>query len=257
MISFRVSGLIAALVGAACVSLLLAVGAGDATAGGSRTLPKKFRGSPYSLMSLSVGYPNGGWQVRAKKLRRASYLRIKTSSRSNGYGHPALVLMLRRSAREIARAAPGSILIVGDLSRRDGGPLSGHRSHQSGRDADVAFFMRDASGRMVAPDGLVAFDGNGKAKDGSGMVFDDRRNWLLVQSWVRDRRAGLSHIFVSQPLRARLLAYGQRTAEFRQYVGEVAVLLKQPENASPHDDHFHVRIACPRRQEGLCHENPR
>lgn len=207
-------------------------------------------------MSLSVGYPNQGWQVRAKKLRRTRYLRIKSGSGRNVYGHPALVLMLRRSSHEIARTVPGSVMVVGDLSRKGGGPLSGHRSHQSGRDADIAFYMKDAHGRNHIPTRFIAFDGNGKARDGSGLVFDDYRNWLLVQSWVRDRRAGLSHIFVSRALRARLLAYGRRTKEFKRHANEVARLLKQPENSSPHDDHFHVRISCPRRQQGLCHEHP-
>lgn len=236
------------------VAWLLVLPIGDASAGSARDLPKKYQRSPYSLMSLSVGYPNRGWQVRAKKLRRTPNLRIKSGS--HVYGHPALVLMLRRSAHEIARSVPGSVMVVGDLSRKKGGPLAGHRSHQSGRDADIIFYMKDARGRNHIPSRFVHFDGNGKAKDGSGLVFDDYRNWLLVQSWVRDRRAGLSHIFVSRPLRARLLAYGRRTKGFKQHANEVARLLKQPENSSLHDDHFHVRISCPRRQTGLCHEHP-
>ncbi len=238
------------------VALLVALPMGEALAGGSRTLPKKYRKSPYSLMSLSVGHPNQGWQVRAKKLRPNRYLRIKRNSRRNVYGHPALVLMLRRSAREIGRAVRGSVMVVGDLSRKSGGPLAGHKSHQSGRDADLAFYMKDKRGRNHIPDHFVAFDGRGKAKDGSGLVFDDYRNWLTVQSWVRDRRAGLSHVFVSRPLRARLMAYGRKHPDFKKHASEVARLLKQPANSSQHDDHFHVRISCPRRQEGLCHEHP-
>ena len=94
--------------------------------------------------------------------------------------------------------------------------------------------MKDARGRSHVPDRFIAFDGNGKAKDGSGLVFDDYRNWLLVQSWVRDRRAGLSHIFVSRPLRARLLALwpqdqGVQPATPMKSPG----LLKQPENSLP------------------------
>lgn len=252
----KTTRIVAALV-ALAVLALLAIPAGEAAAGSTRKLPKEYRRSPYTLMSLSVGYPNHGWQVRAKKLRPNRYLRVKRSSRNNVYGHPALVLMLRRSAREIGRAVSGSVMVVGDLSRKSGGALAGHKSHQSGRDADIAFYMKDAQGRNHVPDRFVAFDGNGKARDGSGLVFDDYRNWLVVQSWVRDRRAGLSHIFVSRALRARLLAYGRKTQQFKQHADEVARLLKQPENSTAHDDHFHVRISCPRRQSGLCHEHPR
>jgi len=222
-----------------------------------KDLPPKFRKAPYSLMSLTIGHPNAGWQVRAKRLKKRPYLRIKAGSEERSYGHPALVLMLRRSAREVARAARGSVMLVGDLSAKSGGPLSGHRSHQSGRDADVGFYMLDAKGKPVTPEQFVVFGSDGKAKDGSGRTFDDRRNWLLVQSWVRDKRAGLSHIFVERHLRQHLLAYGQSQPAFKKYVPEVAALLKQPEDAMPHDDHFHVRVSCPARQKEICREESR
>lgn len=244
-----------------CASLLAALlcllPTAEVRAGVGRELPKKFKKAPYALMSLSVGAPNAGWQVRAKKLRKNRYLRIKANSASNCYGHPALVLMLRRSAKELARAAPGSVMLVGDLSSKRGGALPGHRSHQSGRDADVGFYVLDQKGKRVTLDRFASFDGGGKATDGSGYVFDDWRNWLLVQSWVRDKRAGLSHIFVSSALRARLLRYGQSRPAFKKYVQEVAALLKQPEDSSPHDDHFHVRISCPKRQDEICREESR
>lgn len=220
-------------------------------------LPRKFQRAPYSLMSLTVGHPNAGFQLRAKRLKKSKYLRIKAGSEDRSYGHPALVLMLGRSAREVARASPGSVMLVGDLSTKSGGPLSGHRSHQSGRDADVGFYAVDENGKATTPEKFVVFGSDGKANDGSGLRFDDGRNWLLVQSWVRDARAGLSHIFVARHLRQRLLAYGQSHAATSQYVTEVAALLKQPEDAMPHDDHFHVRVSCPKRQVEICREESR
>lgn len=241
----------------AAVALGLTFSASAPSAQRERRLPDRFERAPYSHMSLTVGYPNEGWQVRAKRLRHSPFLHVKPSSRDHDYGHPALVLMLERSAREVAHAAHGSVLVVGDLSRRDGGPLTGHVSHQSGRDADVSFYMDDAHGKPFEPDTFVAFGPDGRARDGSGLVFDDRRNWLLLKSWARDRRAGLAHIFVEQHLRRRILEYGAAHKEFRPYVAEVAALLKQPEASSAHDDHFHVRIACPKRLSEICREESR
>ncbi|MCA9642701.1 MAG: penicillin-insensitive murein endopeptidase, partial [Myxococcales bacterium] len=126
--------------------------------------------------------------------------------------------------------------------------------HQSGRDADVAFYQLDAKGKPIDAKSMVAFDANGKAKDGSGAQFDDYRNWLLVKSWVDDNRAGLSHVFVSTPLRKRLLDFARHDKRFKSYMNKAAVLLKQPANSSAHDDHFHVRISCPKRQEEICKE---
>src|SRR5262245_44096028 len=115
-------------------------GATVAALGAARDLPElpaKFRSGRLAMLSLSGGYPNDGWQLRGKRLRRTPELRIRTASKDRVYGHPALVLMLGRSATDVAKAAPGSVLLVGDLSAKGGGPISGHKSHQSGRDAEI------------------------------------------------------------------------------------------------------------------------
>lgn len=236
--------------------LLFATGHADGRPGAG-TLPAKFKKPPYSIMSLSVGHPNAGRQLRAKRLKPRGYLKIKKGSASAAWGHPALVKMLYRAARDISRATKGSVMVVGDLSKKGGGPLAGHGSHQSGRDADLAFYVTNAKGKPIVPKRFVAFGADGKAKDRSGLRFDDWRNWLLVQSWLRDHRAGISHIFVSRPLRRRLLDFARSRPAFRKYLPEAERLLKQPEDSSAHDDHFHVRISCPKRQEEICREHPR
>jgi penicillin-insensitive murein endopeptidase len=221
------------------------------------SLPARFRQAPYSLMSLSIGHPNAGSQVRAKRLKKSPELVLKQGSEPNSYGHPSLVLMLKRTARQVARGAPGSVMLVGDLSSKDGGRLAGHTSHQSGRDADIGFYVTDSKGKRVLPEKFVAFDAQGRARDGSGLVFDDHRNWLLLQALARDGRAGLSHVFVAAGLRKRLLDWAQARPAFRKYVPAVVGILKQPDNALPHDDHFHVRIACPKSQQQICREESR
>jgi penicillin-insensitive murein endopeptidase len=207
--------------------------------------------------SLSIGHPNAGSQIRAKRLKKSDHLVILDKSEKRAYGHPALVLMLHRSAKQIGKAFPGAKLVVGDLSAKGGGPISGHHSHQSGRDADIAFYARDAKGRFVQPKKLVAFGADGKAKDDSGLVFDDALNWALIESFAKDHRAGLAYIFVSRPLKARLLAFASKHERHKKYIDQVSALFVQPDNAEPHDDHFHVRIRCPKGQEATCKEQSR
>jgi len=219
---------------------------------GNSDLPEPYRHSRYAVMSLSVGLPNDGWQLRAKKLHPGRDLWIQNKSVNNSYGTPALVLMLNRTARQVARESPGSVLLVGDLSSEFGGPLSGHRSHQSGRDADVGFFVTDSHGKAQNSRKLLAFDKEGRARDGSGLRFDDYRNWLLVQLWLKDSRAELEHVFIASHLRRRLLDFARQRPSFRAHVADAAQFLVQPINALPHDDHFHVRIACPEQQTDLC-----
>ncbi len=203
-------------------------------------------------MSLSVGSPARGWQLRAKKLRPTPYLVIKESSRHASYGHPALVLMLRRTAQQMVQNVGSKPMVIGDLSSEHGGALYGHRSHQSGRDADVGFFAVDAEGKPQAVDRFVKYDSNGRAKDRSGLIFDDYRNWLVVLTWMKDERADIKHVFVASHLRRRLLEFARSRPAFAKYADDAAKFLLQPSNSSAHDDHFHVRIECPKRHEGLC-----
>jgi penicillin-insensitive murein endopeptidase len=231
------------------VSLPAVASARDRT---NAELPAPYRRSPFAMMSLSVGQPNNGWQIRAKKLKASPNLWIQDKSVAYSYGHPALVLMLYRTAKQIARQSPGSVLLIGDLSREYGGPLAGHRSHQSGRDADVGFFVTDASGKPVGSRQLRTFDSQGRARDGSGLRFDDYRNWLLVQLWLKDSRADLEYVFVASHLRRRLLDFARARPAFSKYVEDASQFLRQPSNGLPHDDHFHIRIACPDKQRELC-----
>jgi penicillin-insensitive murein endopeptidase len=247
----RLGGLVASCLIVLATSLGLA-SAAEARPRGDRDLPKAFQAYPYSAMSLSVGSPTAGWQLRAKRLRPSPDLRIQEKSLEYTYGLPSLVLMLNRTAKQIARQTPGSRLLVGDLSRESGGPLSGHKSHQSGRDADVGFFVLGPDGTPQNARRLLAFDKNGRARDGSGVRFDDYRNWLLVQLWLKDDRARLQHVFVAAHLRKRLLDFARVRPAFRKYVQPAAALLAQPQNALPHDDHFHIRIHCPDDQDTLC-----
>jgi len=241
----------------AAVATLLALTRPDPHTDSDHKLPGRFSKSPFDKVSLTIGHPNEGFQLRAKRLAGSRELHVRKSSRDRVYGYPSLVLMLHRSARDVAKAAAGSVLLIGDLSMKDGGPLSGHHSHQSGRDADVGFYVTNLKERPIPSKEFVAFDGDGKAKDGSGVRFDDRRNWLLVESWVKDRRAGLAHVFVSDPLRARLLRFAREHPRHALYAEKAAVLLQQPENGEPHDDHFHVRISCPENLIEICRNESR
>lgn len=225
-----------------------------ARAGRNDELPKKYQRSPLSLMSLTVGAPNKGYQIRAKRLRPSRYLKVKSSSKGRTYGHPALVLMLQRSSKDIAKAAPNSVMLVGDLSFKKGGPISRHRSHQSGRDADIGFYVRNKHGKQVLLDRFVKIDRDGKVLGMRGAYFDDERNWQLVRSWLRDKRAGIAHVFVATHVRSRLLRYARANKARARHYAAAAKLLKQPSNSSKHDDHYHLRIRCPKRQKDICVE---
>jgi len=230
--------LVAAFVSAAL--LLAQVAAATPPRAGSRRRVRAPR-------SVSVGFP---WQGR---LREGVELRESETVRRVGEYAPAghfwgtheLVQLLERAARVVARRVPGSKLSVGELSKRAGGDIDGHGSHESGRDVDVAFYMLDGAGKPFEPFAFAEFDAEGRGKaPNEGLRFDDARNWELVARLVTDPDARVQYVFVGEALRARLLAEGRRRGASRAVLDRAAALLVQPGRGHPHRNHFHLRIYC-------------
>ncbi len=205
----------------------------------------------------SIGSPTDGHLIGGTHLDDAPYLRIVPSYVGGDvrWGLEPLVGMLDRAARQVRRQYPDAVTSFGHLSRLGGGDLDRHHSHESGRDADIGFFIRSATGRPLMPSHFVPFTADGTAPTWPGAYFDDARNWALVSALVADPEAHVTHLFVAAPLRARLLAYAERSGASPSVRLRAAEVLQQPRGSLPHDDHFHVRIGCPPHMGG-CVENP-
>jgi penicillin-insensitive murein endopeptidase len=171
------------------------------------------------------------------------------------------VELLERVSMHVERRFPGSVLLVGDLSRQGGGDLAGHASHESGRDADVGFYYTDPSGASVRTDRLLAVGASGRAREATNLRFDDARNWALVEAVITDSKTVVQRIFVAEVVQRRLIDYAVQHGIDDGIVARARTLMKQPGSGPAHDDHFHVRIACPknpRNQRGAaCVQSPR
>ena len=163
--------------------------------------------------------------------------------------------MIDHGARAVRKQFPDAVLSLGHVSRRGGGDLERHASHESGRDADVGFYVTNQQGKPIYADHFVRFLGDGTAPSWPGARFDDARNWAFIASIVADGRAHISYLFVASPLRARLLAYAQKIGAPYATRVRASELMAQPRGSLPHDDHFHVRISCPGGMES-CVELP-
>ncbi len=208
----------------------------------------------------SIGSPTEGHLVGGAHIEASPYLRIVPVYQGSGardarWGLEPLVAMIDRAARQVRRQFPQTITSVGHLSREGGGEIERHRSHESGRDADIAFFVRSARGRQLLASHFVQFRGDGTAPTWPGALFDDAKNWALVAAMVTDPEARVTHLFVASPLRARLLAFAEGAGAPASVRMRAAEVLQQPHGTLPHDDHFHVRIGCPPHMTG-CVENP-
>jgi penicillin-insensitive murein endopeptidase len=199
---------------------------------------------------MSVGAPNQGKLRGARKLRVTDDVIAKKNSSS--WGLPELTNLLQRAARKVRKKHGGPALLVGDLSAKLGGPLVGHNSHQSGRDADLGFFVTNSKGKPFRATRFLPFDDAGVGKDVPWARFDDVRNWALVRALLTDEQVNVRHIFVTAGLEARLLAYAKQKKEPEELLTRAALVLMAPKDADVHDDHFHIRIACPESMRGTC-----
>jgi penicillin-insensitive murein endopeptidase len=208
--------------------------------------------------SKSIGSPTDGHLIGGVRLADAPYLRIYPSYGGSDvrWGTDSLVGLIDRSAKSVRKQFPDAVLSVGQLSKNGGGEVDRHASHESGRDADVGFYVKNAAGKPILGDHMVAFVGDGTAPSWPGAHFDDARNWALVSSIVGDGHVHVTHLFVATPIRERLLAYAAKIGASPAIRSKASEVLAQPRGSLPHDDHFHVRIACPGGSDGKCIEQP-
>ncbi len=157
------------------------------------------------------------------------------------WGTQEMVDLIVESARHTRWLMPdASPIIIGDLSVRYGGFLSGHKSHRGGVDADIGIYRR---GRWQPTN---RFD------DLSAKDFDPEANWLLISTMLQTGKIDMilldrSHIAT---LRSYTVKSGLLTAEEADYIfvsdggsahWERTGVIR---HAPGHKSHLHVRVLC-------------
>jgi LysM repeat protein len=194
--------------------------------------PKK----PPSI-SESIGSPSSGELVHGRRLPPGRGYEIRASDRA--YATDETVAGLVSAFTNWLRGDPKAPrLAVHDLSLRNGGRMNQHRSHQSGRDVDIAY------PQLQCKDGTCGF-----RRLAPGDV-DARRTFALLRYWLE--RDMLEAVFVDYRLQAPLYRYardhGASAEELQrwfQYPHGRDYPLGVIRHFPKHDDHFHVRFACP------------
>ncbi len=115
-------------------------------------------------------------------------------------------------------------LYIGALSRQSGRKLKPHRSHQSGRDADV---------RLPA---LPPFQSQAELAPSQ---IDWAATWALVEALLRTERVEI--MFLERPLKRRLreAAYMMGASDTR-----IREAMRRIHDEPGHDSHVHVRFIC-------------
>lgn len=205
---------------------------------------------------LSWGLPHNGMLIGGEALQPvAGVLSLARPRDSTRYGTTALITALGDAATAVTRQHPGGVpLRVGDVAAPRGGKHPRHRSHRTGRDVDVMFFMLDRDDKSVRSKAFaidrfgVAVRGDNK---GSPVFFDTPRNWAFVRSLISNDALRTQWIFVSRGVKSLLLRHALDVEKDPEILTRAAWILHQPTNGRSHNDHFHIRVACGPRSVAL------
>ncbi|HEU0031581.1 MAG TPA: penicillin-insensitive murein endopeptidase [Kofleriaceae bacterium] len=204
--------------------------------------------------SVSVGKPSRGYIVDGQRLpdRGQGFVTKETwAKRGNRYGTDELIDLLTAVSRRMSTRVKER-LVVADLSCRGGGDVhEWHRSHQSGRDVDLVYYVRDADGKPVEPDAMHVFGPELVAKDGSGLRVDIPRTWMLARELLTAPEATVQWVFMYQPIANKVLEYAQSIGEPEALLEKARKAMKQPADSAPHNDHIHVRVFCTKEDRAL------
>ncbi len=196
--------------------------------------------TPY--VQESVGRPNGGSLVGGVNLDcdgddMGSGWNIGVQ-RVNMYGTPETIRAVRTAAKAYRNYFSGRgtkyiPLAIGNLSRRDGGALPPHLSHQSGRDVDI---------------GIILLGNNrpGHFANATPSSMDYLRTWVMLRSFLDT--GAVQYIFIHRNLAAELERYVERiyAGDHRKrdrYLRYFRTSVIQGDD--DHSSHVHIRFVCP------------
>ena len=193
------------------------------------------------LPGQSRGRPGHGWLHQPSRLPNAAAYYRRRVERTWAAAH---LIDHTLNAIQAARDAHPKLhrLAVGDLSDRDGGPLSGHHSHQSGRDIDLGlYYTKTPPG--YPKEFVVATED----------MLDADATWTLLESLLTSvgEPGGVEKVFVDYQLQGWLYAAARRDGWSKSKLRDVfqypdgqyakhGVVRHEPKHA----DHLHVRFLC-------------
>jgi penicillin-insensitive murein endopeptidase len=189
--------------------------------------------------SQAVGYYSDGKLEGGIALAQESEGHMRIYPRQEvRYGVQEMIDLIINSSLTFNQQFPeGERLQVGDLSKKGGGKLSNHASHQNGLDADIIYFRVDRREEELnsESDFVESF-----VIDGSiSKNLDMERNWEYFKLLIASGR--VNRIFVDQIIKDEMCRYAEQIGELESGTE----VLRRLRHWANHADHFHLRLECP------------
>ncbi len=186
--------------------------------------------------SESLGRPNAGKLENGREFppRGPGFVRKNDKA---AFGTDEAVAMVAWACAQIVRLYPDTMpMVVGDFSKEGGGRLRPHKSHQSGRDVDLGFFL-------LGNARLAYF------KDATPTNLDWEKTWSFVELLIATGQ--VEYIFIDRSLHKLLYSEAVRRGWDEE---ELARLFEAPlggeagrgliRHVRGHKTHMHVRFVC-------------
>jgi penicillin-insensitive murein endopeptidase len=190
---------------------------------------------PRTLGPLSIGTPDAGLLVNPIPFPPGPFWTVRDAEES--WGTDETIDFIVTAIEAVEGRYPGSPrVVIGDISHPGGGRLNRHRSHQTGRDADIGFYYLR---------GEVDSFASARKKD-----LDLRRTWALVRALVTE--TDVERVFVDRSIISALFAEAVEEGEDRAWLNDVFGRTSEKgivQHERRHKDHLHVRFFNPRAQE--------
>jgi murein endopeptidase len=197
-------------------------------------LARRWREQLDALGSISVGFADQGRLINPVHMPEdPAWVCARPDL---AWGTQETVDSLSTAFRAVHAQFPKSVPArLSHIGAKNGGYLRPHKSHQSGRDADIAFFYK----KDQAP------GGRGKRE----RFIDPVRSWALLRALITQTDVQL--ILVDRGIQDVLRKYALAAGEDRAWLDRVFRSGKASivQHARNHRDHFHARFFAPRSQE--------
>ncbi len=183
----------------------------------------------------SVGSANRGHLVRGVALPTAPELyTIRKPDESYGSSH-SIGLLTGAIARFRRSHAYRGEVVIGAISKKKGGRLRGHKSHQSGRDVDIRLLLANGRKRGSVPESVRDVDWDA--------------TWALMYELLRTNQ--VEYVFLESSRQKHLVRAAKRAGvssaqleKWVQYPRKAGTREGIVRHARGHGSHFHVRFFC-------------
>jgi murein endopeptidase len=195
-------------------------------------------------INQAVGSPDGGrlrnstnLLTKQQALNTKAYFEVANPARNTYYATYEMGEFITRLGESL-NLSSNKKLFVSSVSKKTGGKLSPHVSHQIGLDADLGYPATQESVKFPV---VVAM----RTRQYNPSSFSVAKTYELFKYAFKQTDIKVDRIFADKKIKKALCDYATAQGEFKSNEKDlVENLFKNIQHVDGHGDHFHIRLKC-------------